>query len=54
MDPATPNGETGAPKAPENVTPTSAPATGNANDAAVERLRKEKEQAEMRGTRERN
>ena len=48
MDLATPNGETGTPKAPENVTPTSAPAQGNANDAAVGQLRKEKEQAEMR------
>jgi len=48
MDSATPNGETGTPKAPENVTPTSAPTQGNANDAAVEQLRKEKEQAEMR------
>lgn len=49
MDPATPKpGETGVPKAPENVTPTSAPNQGNANDTAVEQLRKEKEQAEMR------
>jgi membrane protein involved in colicin uptake len=49
MDPATPKpGETGTPKAPENVTPTSAPAQGNASDPAVEQLRKEKEQAEMR------
>lgn len=49
MDPATPTpGETGVPKAPENVTPPSAPAPGNANDTAVEQLRKEKEQAEMR------
>lgn len=45
---ATPNGETGTPKAPENVTPTPAPAQGNASDPAVEQLRKEKEQAEMR------
>lgn len=49
MDPATPKpGETGMPKAPENVTPPSAPTQGNANDTAVEQLRKEKEQAEMR------
>ena len=49
MDPATPNGETGTPKAPENVTPAPAPApAGNASDPAVEQLRKEKEQAEMR------
>jgi TolA-binding protein len=43
-----PAGETGTPKAPENVTPTQAPTQGNAGDAAVEQLRREKEQAEMR------
>lgn len=49
MDPATPKpGETGTPKAPENVTPTPAPVQGNADETAVEKLRKEKEQAEMR------
>lgn len=51
MDKDTPKpGETGTPKAPENDTPTPAPVTGNAgNDASeVEKLRKERDQAQMR------
>lgn len=49
METETPNkGETETPKAPENGTQTPAPNTGNASDSAVEQLRKEKEQAEMR------
>lgn len=49
MDPDTPKpGETGTPKAPENNTQPQAPTSGNASDTAVEQLRKEKEQAEMR------
>lgn len=49
MEEATPiQGETGTPKAPENVTPTQTPTQGNVSDTAVEQLRKEKEQAEMR------
>lgn len=43
-------GETGTPKAPENGTPPPAPTQGNAgNDASeVEKLRKERDQAQMR------
>lgn len=50
MDGDTPKpGETQTPKAPENVTPTSAPVQGNADGAGeAEKLRKELEQARMR------
>lgn len=43
-------GETGTPKAPENVTPPPAPAPGNAgvDVSEVEKLRKERDQAQMR------
>jgi membrane protein involved in colicin uptake len=53
MDPATPKpGETGTPKAPENVTPPSAPVQGNVDAGEVEKLRQENErlktQADLR------
>lgn len=49
MEEGTPKaGETSTPEAPKNGTQTPAPNTGNASDPAVEQLRKEKEQAEMR------